>query len=211
MCASSLRGPKMEPFKPLHAMVVPLPVANVDTDQIVPARFLWRKRGDGWAGFLFHDLRFNEDGTLKPGFVLNRPDYQGARILVAERNFGCGSSREHAVWALFEWGIRAIVAPSFGDIFYNNCCQNGLLPIELAPEIVAALLETLNKKRGTELGVDLEAQTLEGPSGEKHPFEIDPFQKECLLAGTDKIGFTLRLQDEITKFENSYGESASWL
>ena len=129
----------MEPFTRLDATAIPLSVPNVDTDQIIPARFLWRKRNDGWGHLLFHDLRFSDAGAPKPEFILNRDDYRGARILVADRNFGCGSSREHAVWALYDFGIRAVMAPSFGDIFYNNSLQNGLLPIILPAERVAAL------------------------------------------------------------------------
>ena len=125
----------MEPFVRLEAVAVPIGVPNIDTDQIIPARFLWRKRQDGWRHLLFHDLRFDDAGAPKPDFVLNRHEYRGARIVVADRNFGCGSSREHAVWALYDYGIRAVVAPSFGDIFFNNCFQNGLLPVALAAEI----------------------------------------------------------------------------
>src|SRR5215813_12358175 len=148
----------MEPFKPLHAVAAPLPVPNIDTDQIIPARFLWRKRGDGWGHLLFHDLRFHDDGSARPQFVLNHPHYQAAQILVAERNFGCGSSREHAVWALFDYGIRAVMAPSFGDIFFNNALQNGLLPVVLPAPDVAALLAALQQNPGARVGVDLEAQ-----------------------------------------------------
>src|SRR5262252_7464634 len=163
----------MEPFKPLAAVAVPLPVPNVDTDQIIPARFLWRKRGDGWGHLLFHDLRFDDAGSPRPQFVLNRAEYRGARILVADRNFACGSSREHAVWALYDYGIRAVIASSFGDIFFNNSFQNGLLPVVLPAERVEALRMMLEQAPGTRLSVDLAAQIVAGPQ-DKESFTIDP-------------------------------------
>src|SRR5215475_14192458 len=139
----------MEPFKPIAAVAVPLAVPNVDTDQIIPARFLWRKRGDGWGHLLFHDLRFDDGGEPRTEFILNQPQLRDARIVVADRNFGCGSSREHAVWALYDYGIRAVIAPSFGDIFRNNSFQNGLLPVALQPERVAALRAMLDAAPGS--------------------------------------------------------------
>ena len=139
----------MEPFARLDAAAVPIGVPNIDTDQIIPARFLWRKRHDGWGHLLFHDLRFNDAGAPKPEFVLNRDAYRDARIVVADRNFGCGSSREHAVWALYDYGIRAVMAPSFGDIFFNNSFQNGLLPVVLPAERVAALRAILEQSPGS--------------------------------------------------------------
>ncbi|HEU0060215.1 MAG TPA: 3-isopropylmalate dehydratase small subunit [Hyphomicrobiaceae bacterium] len=201
----------MEPFKPLAAVAAPLPLPNVDTDQIIPARFLWRKRPDGWGHLLFHDLRFDDKGAPKPLFVLNRPEYSAARILVAERNFGCGSSREHAVWALHDYGIRCVVAPSFGDIFFNNCMQNGLLPVQLPAQSVAGLIEALQQAPGLQLGVDLEQQCVSGPDGVTHAFAIDPFRKECLLAGADEVAFTLGLAAKIEAFEQSYERELSWL
>jgi 3-isopropylmalate/(R)-2-methylmalate dehydratase small subunit len=201
----------MEPFKPLTAVAVPLDTPNVDTDQIIPARFLWRKRGEGWGHLLFHDLRFDEEGARKPEFVLNRPGYAGARILVADLNFGCGSSREHAVWALHDYGIRAVIAPSFGDIFFSNSLQNGLLPIVLPAATVAAFLAALKARPGLEVGVDLEAECVLGPDGAEHAFKIDPFRKQCLLAGTDEVAFTLGLADRIESFEETYERKVSWL
>jgi 3-isopropylmalate/(R)-2-methylmalate dehydratase small subunit len=200
----------MEPFKRLDAVAVPLAMSNIDTDQIIPARFLWRKRQDGWAGLLFHDLRFNDDGLAKPRFVLNQPGYGGARIVVGGRNFGCGSSREHAVWALYDYGVRAVIAPSFGDIFANNCYQNGVLPIVLPDAAVDGLLAALIRAPGTPVWADLEKQEA-GLSGAAHPFDINPFRKECLLAGTDDIGFTLRLADQISAFEEAREEAAPWM
>src|SRR3954453_17612095 len=155
----------MEPFKNLEAVAAPLDATNVDTDQIIPARFLWQQRKDGNGELLFNDLRLNQDKSPRRDFVLNRPEYRGARILVAGRNFGCGSSREHAVWALYDAGFRSVVAPSFGDIFYNNCFQNGLLPIVLPAERVAALMEGLRARPGASIGIDLPAQTVTGPDG----------------------------------------------
>jgi 3-isopropylmalate/(R)-2-methylmalate dehydratase small subunit len=201
----------MEPFLLLDATAVPIGVPNIDTDQIIPARFLWRKRRDGFGHLLFHDLRFNDAGAPKPDFVLNRDSYRDARIVVADRNFGCGSSREHAVWALYDYGIRAVVAPSFGDIFFNNCFQNGLLPVALTAERVAALRALLEQAPGSRLAIDLEAQTVSGPDGVVDRFEIDPFRKECLLAGVDDISFTLGHSGHIAEFENAYEAKIRWL
>jgi 3-isopropylmalate/(R)-2-methylmalate dehydratase small subunit len=201
----------MEPFRRLDATAVPIGVPNIDTDQIIPARFLWRKRREGFGHLLFHDLRFNDGGALKPDFVLNQNVYRDARIVVADRNFGCGSSREHAVWALYDYGMRAVVAPSFGDIFFNNSFQNGLLPVVLPAERAAALRALLEQAPGSRLAIDLEAQTVSGPGGAIDRFEIDPFRKECLLAGTDDISFTLGHHDRIAEFENAYEAKVRWL
>jgi 3-isopropylmalate/(R)-2-methylmalate dehydratase small subunit len=201
----------MEPFAPLDAIAAPLPVPNVDTDQIIPARFLWRKRHDGWGHLLFNDLRFNDDGSAKPQFVLNRPEFRDARILVADRNFGCGSSREHAVWSLYDYGIRAVIAPSFGDIFLNNSFQNGLLPVVLPAAAVEALMAGLDQTPGSHIGVNLVDQRVAGPDGVLYGFDIDPFRKQCLLAGTDEVGFTLGLSPEIEAFEQAYERRISWL
>jgi 3-isopropylmalate/(R)-2-methylmalate dehydratase small subunit len=201
----------MEPFTRLDATAVPIGVPNIDTDQIIPARFLWRKRRDGWGHLLFHDLRFNDDGSPKPDFVLNRNAYRDARIVVADRNFGCGSSREHAVWALYDFGIRAVVAPSFGDIFYNNSFQNGLLPVMLPAERVAALRAVLERSPGSRVVIDLETQTATAPDGTVDRFDIDPFRKECLLAGTDDISFTLGHSERIAAFEHDYQAKIRWL
>jgi 3-isopropylmalate/(R)-2-methylmalate dehydratase small subunit len=201
----------MEPFTRLDAIAVPFGVPNVDTDQIIPARFLWRKRNDGWGHLLFHDLRSNDAGALDPKFILNRDEYRGARILVADRNFGCGSSREHAVWALHDYGIRAVLAPSFGDIFFNNCFQNGLLPVPLAAERAAVLRTMLMQSPGSHVVVDLEAQTVTAPDGAPDRFSIAPFRKQCLLAGMDDISFTLSHREQVTAFENAYENTVRWL
>jgi 3-isopropylmalate/(R)-2-methylmalate dehydratase small subunit len=201
----------MEPFRCLDAIAAPIGVPNIDTDQIIPARFLWRKRRDGFGHLLFHDLRFNDGGAPKPDFVLNQDAYRDARILVADRNFGCGSSREHAVWALYDYGIRAVVAPSFGDIFFNNSFQNGLLPVVLPAERVAALRGLLERSPGSCLAIDLAAQTVAGPDSAVDQFEIDPFRKECLLAGMDDISFTLGYRGLIAEFEHAYEAKVRWL
>jgi 3-isopropylmalate/(R)-2-methylmalate dehydratase small subunit len=201
----------MEPFTRLDATAVPIGVPNIDTDQIIPARFLWRKRRDGWGHLLFHDLRFNEAGAPKPDFVLNRDAWRDARIVVADCNFGCGSSREHAVWALYDFGIRAVMAPSFGDIFYNNSFQNGLLPIILPAGRVEALRALLEQSPGSHVAIDLETQTATGPDGAIDTFDVDPFRKECLLAGTDDISFTLGHSERIAAFEDDYQAKVRWL
>ena len=201
----------MDPFLRLDATAVPIGVPNIDTDQIIPARFLWRKRRDGFGHLLFHDLRFNDGGALEPDFVLNRDAYRGARVVVADRNFGCGSSREHAVWALYDYGIRAVVAPSFGDIFFNNCFQNGMLPVALAAERVAALRALLEQAPGSHLAIDLEAQTVSGPDSVVDRFEIEAFRKQCLLAGADDISFALGHRGHIAEFENAYETKIRWL
>jgi len=201
----------MQPFAQIDAVAVPIAMPNVDTDQIIPARFLYRQRADGWGQLLFHDLRFNDDGSTRPGFVLNRPAYREARVLVAQKNFGCGSSREHAVWCLYDYGIRAVIAPSFGDIFRNNSYQNGLLPIALPADVVDGLIAALEDAPGVHIGVDLERQTVTAPDGSEIAFDIDPFRKQCLLAGTDDMGFTLGLKGEIEAFEKAYERTLPWV
>ena len=201
----------MEPFKRLDAVAIPMGTPNIDTDQIIPARFLWRKRSDGWGHLLFHDLRFNDDGSEKPQFVLNRAEYRPARVLVADRNFGCGSSREHAVWSLYDYGFRAVIAPSFGDIFFNNSFQNGFLPIVHPAEVCEALRGLLEEKPGVHVAIDLEAQQIIAPDGTSYDFAIDPFRKECLLAGTDEVRFTLSQIDKISAFEKKYESGMPWM
>ena len=201
----------MEPFQHLDAAAAPIGTPNVDTDQVIPARFCWRKRGEGWGHLLFHDLRFADDGTPKPDFVLNRDGYREARILVANRNFACGSSREQAVWSLYDYGFRSVIAPSFGDIFFNSSFQNGLLPVVLAAERVAALRSLLEQSPGGHIVVDLATQTVQGPDGGVDRFEIDLFRKECLLAGQDNIAFTLGHRERIAAFEKTYEAGVSWL
>jgi 3-isopropylmalate/(R)-2-methylmalate dehydratase small subunit len=201
----------MEKFERLEAVALPVAMTNVDTDQITPARFLWRPRREGYAKILFHDLRFDDAGAEKPQFILNRPPYRDARIVVADRNFGCGSSREHAVWALHDYGFRAAVAPSFGDIFFNNSFKHGFLPIVLPQARVTALLDALARAPGARMTVDLAAQQVTGPDGKVDSFAIDPFRKRLLLEGLDDIGFTLGHKDEIAAFEREYERALPWI
>jgi len=195
----------MEPFAELEAVALPIPRANVDTDQIVPARYLQKPRSDDFGAYLFRDLRLRADGSENPAFALNDPAYRASRIVVAERNFGCGSSREHAVWALYDFGFRAAIAPSFGDIFASNATKNGLLPVRLPEAIVAGLLAQLEASKGARIAVDLASQTVRAPDGTMHPFDVDPFAKRCLLEGLDEIGYTLTLLDHVTAFEARRG------
>ena len=171
----------MEPFKRLDAVAATMPVPNVDTDQIIPARFLRKSRKDGFGQYLFHDLRFDDGGREKPDFVLNRTGFRDAKVLVAERNFGCGSSREHAVYALWDYGFRAVIAPSFGDIFYGNSLKNGFLPVVLPADAAAELCGAIESSPGAHVAVDLEQQQVTGPDGTHYRFEIDPFRKHCQI------------------------------
>jgi 3-isopropylmalate/(R)-2-methylmalate dehydratase small subunit len=201
----------MQKFTSLDAVALPLGLSNVDTDQIIPARFLRKSRTDGLAAYLFHDLRFNGDGSENPTFLLNRASYRDARIIVADRNFGCGSSREHAVWALWDYGFRVAIAPSFSDIFSNNCYQNGFLPVVVSPVQAAEWRRQLDGAPGTHMSVDLKAQRIVGPDGVAIDFEIDSFRKHCLLSGLDDIGFTLELGDAVAAFEKEYRRDMTWL
>ncbi|RIK44392.1 MAG: 3-isopropylmalate dehydratase small subunit [Chloroflexi bacterium] len=191
----------MEPFQKLTATAVPLRAENVDTDQIIPARFLTAVTKEGMGDGLFASWRYNADGSPKPDFVLNQPEYQGAQVLIAGRNFGSGSSREHAVWALTEYGFKAVITPGFGDIFYNNSLKNGLLPIALPTEAVNLLLDLVEEEPETQITVDLANQTVTLPDGQQHGFEIDPFRKLCLLEGVDDLGYILSKEEKIAAFE----------
>ena len=191
----------MLPFKIHTGLVAPLDRANVDTDQIIPKQFLKRVARTGFGEFLFYDWRYGDDGRPRPSFVLNEPRYAGASILVAGRNFGCGSSREHAPWALLEYGFRAIVAPSFADIFANNCTKNGVLPVALADEEVAEVIRRAEALEGSELTVDLEARVVRDASGFEAAFDVDEFRRHCLLEGLDDIGLTLRHESSISEYE----------
>jgi 3-isopropylmalate/(R)-2-methylmalate dehydratase small subunit len=196
----------MTPFTTLTARAVPLDEVNVDTDRIVPARFLRKPRSAGYENFLFHDLRESDRD-----FVLDRPEFRGARILVAAENFGCGSSREAAVWALAGFGLRAWIAPSFGDIFLENSFKNGVLAIVLPAARVAAIRSLLLARPGAEITIDLPAQTVTSPDGSVDRFEVDAFRKECLLAGIDEIDLTLRYEREIAAYEARQHEESPWL
>ncbi|HVE23127.1 MAG TPA: 3-isopropylmalate dehydratase small subunit [Acidocella sp.] len=198
----------MTPFTHLAAVAMPLARPNLDTDQIIPSRFLSRDRDDGTMGeVLFRDLRFTAEGGERPEFVLNQEPYRTAKIIVGERNFGCGSSREAAVWALYDYGFRAAIAPSFGDIFRNNCFKNGLLPVVLPREAVETLMAQFQAMPGGAVSIDLPAQIVTFPDGATHEFDIDPFGKECLVNGVDELGYTLTLRDQIAAFENRYGRT----
>ena len=194
----------MEPVTRLTAYAAPIDRPNVDTDQIVPARYLQKPRSAPFGDFLFRDLRFNADGSEKPDFIFNRPFACEARIVVAGDNFGCGSSREHAVWALYDYGVRVVIAPSLGDIFASNAAKNGLLTILLPASVVAGMIAALMAEPDLEVAVDLEAQTVSLPNGPAHPFEIDPYRKHLLLNGLDELGFTLSQIDKIEAFEKTY-------
>ncbi len=191
----------MDKFALLTATAAPLNVANVDTDKIIPARFLKTIKRTGLGKSLFADMRYAADGSEKADFVLNQPKYRHAEILVAGDNFGCGSSREHAPWALLDFGIRCVIAPSFADIFFNNCFKNGILPIVLPEEIVAALMDDAALGTNARLTVDLEAQVVVRPNGTRIPFEVDAFRKHCLLNGLDDIGLTLEHTAAIDAYE----------
>ncbi|MFZ5779477.1 MAG: 3-isopropylmalate dehydratase small subunit [Pseudomonadota bacterium] len=200
----------MEAFTTLTAAAMPIDQPNVDTDQIIPARFLGRPR-DTQVGALFHDLRFDPDGRPRSDFVMNDPAYGSARIIVAERNFGCGSSRENAVTVMVDNGFRAFIAPSFGDIFFNNCFQNGALPIRLDAARGAELRALVHAKPGATIAIDLAAQTVTGPDGKVDRFEIDSFRKDCLLKGVDDVSLTLSYQAEIAAFEKQQHTEMGWL
>jgi 3-isopropylmalate/(R)-2-methylmalate dehydratase small subunit len=200
----------MQPFIRLDGKAAPLPIANVDTDQIIPKQFLKTVEREGLAKGLFYDLRFDEQGQPKPGFTLNRPEYAGAQVLIAGDNFGCGSSREHAPWALMDFGIRCVIAPSFAEIFQGNCLNNGLLPVVLAPNEIDELMD---EARGGNhvFSVDLESQTVTAPSGRAYRFEIEPASKEKLLKGLDAIGETLMHAADIDVYEMKQALAKPWL
>jgi 3-isopropylmalate/(R)-2-methylmalate dehydratase small subunit len=203
----------MQPFQTLTATAAKLDQVNVDTDQIIPKQFLKKIERTGFGIHLFHDWRFLDDAGQKinPDFILNQSRYQGAQILVAGDNFGCGSSREHAPWALLDYGFRSIIAPSFADIFYNNCAKNGILLVALPEASVQQLFTEIEENVGCELTVDLPNQKVQSPKGLEFSFEIDPFVKHRLLNGLDDIGWTLQYQSEIESFESNYQKQAPWM
>ncbi len=201
----------VDKFHTLEAVAVPLDRNNVDTDAIIPARFLKTVRRTGLGKGLFHAWRFDDRGREIPDFALNRTAYRNGRILVAGENFGCGSSREHAVWALLDFGIRVVIAPSFGDIFYNNALKNGLLPVRLAAEAVRGMIRQLMNRPGATISVDLPEQKVACPDGTSHSFEILPFSKECLLKGLDEIALTLEHEGVIERYEQDGKKKSPWL
>ena len=210
----------MQKFERKEGLVAPLDRANVDTDAIIPKQFLKSIKRTGFGPNAFDEWRYLDRGEpdmdnakrpLNPDFILNKPRYRGATVLVARENFGCGSSREHAPWALLQYGFQTVIAPSFADIFYNNSLKNGLLLIKLDPKIVDRLFDEAGTKGGYRLAVDLEQQTVTTPSGEHFSFDIDPFRKHCILNGLDDIGLTLAHADEIKAFETKHKQAQPWL
>lgn len=201
----------MEPFTTFTAIAAPYYQPDVDTDKIIPHRYLRKPLAAGYRNFLFYNERFTPDGTVKPDFILHRAPYDKAGILVSGHNFGCGSTREGAIYALADFGFRAVIAPSFGDIFYANCLQNGLLPVILPEAVVAALAQHAEQHPGTTVAIDLIAQTVTTPGGAVHRFEIDAARKDQLLRGLDDIGITLTEREAIDRFESDYHKRLYWL
>ena len=200
----------MDKFDSLTGVAAPLPMINIDTDKIIPKQFLKTIKRTGLGKSLFFEMRYDDNGDEQPDFVLNKPAYRDAKILIAGDNFGCGSSREHAPWALLDFGLRCIIAPSFADIFYNNCFKNGILPIALPQEEIDKLLDDAERGANATITVDLEAQEIRGPDGGAISFEIDPFRKHCLLEGLDDIGLTLQNADSIDSFEEKAAADRPW-
>jgi 3-isopropylmalate/(R)-2-methylmalate dehydratase small subunit len=202
----------MQPFTSLTGVAAPLEITNVDTDMIIPKQYLKTIKRTGLGTGLFAEMRFEEDGvTENPAFVLNQPAYRKAQILVAGDNFGCGSSREHAPWALLDFGIRCVISTSFADIFYNNCFKNGILPVVVSPEDLEKLMDDARRGANATLTVDLETQEIRGPDGGVVTFDMDPFRKHCLLNGLDDIGLTMKKAASIDTFEKKAAESRPWL
>ncbi len=200
----------MDKFTTLTGVAAPLPIVNIDTDMIIPKQFLKTIERTGLARGLFYELRFDEDGSEKPDFVLNQPAWRKAQIIVAGDNFGCGSSREHAPWALLDYGIRCVISTSFADIFYNNCFKNGILPIRVSQADLDKLMDDANRGANATLTVDLAAQEIRGPDGGVVTFDIDPFRKHCLLEGLDDIGLTMQKADAIAAYETKTGAARPW-
>ena len=200
----------MTPFTHLSGVAAPLPITNVDTDMIIPKQYLKTIARTGLGKGLFAEMRYDEAGRENPEFVLNKPAYRQARILVAEDNFGCGSSREHAPWALLDFGIRCVISTSFADIFYNNCFKNGILPVVVSPEDLARLMDDAERGANATLSVDLASQEIKGPDGGTVRFEIDPFRKHCLMEGLDDIGLTMVKAPAIDRYEAKAAASRPW-
>ena len=201
----------MEKFTTLTGIAAPMPLVNIDTDMIIPKQFLKTIKRSGLGVNLFDEMRYDQDGNEIPDFVLNQPAYREAEILVAGDNFGCGSSREHAPWALKDFGIKSVISTSFADIFYNNCFKNGILPIVLPQEAVDVLMKDAEKGSNARMIVDLENQTVTTSDGESFGFEIDPFRKHCLMEGLDDIGLTLEKAASIDAYEAKLGQTMPWL
>jgi 3-isopropylmalate/(R)-2-methylmalate dehydratase small subunit len=201
----------MEKFTQLTGVAAPLPMINVDTDMIIPKQFLKTIKRTGLGSALFHEMRTKEDGSENPDFVLNKPAYSKAQILVAGANFGCGSSREHAPWALLDFGIRCVIATSFADIFFNNCFKNGILPIVLSQEDVDKLMDDAERGSNAVISVDLDTQEIRGPDGGCVKFDVDPFRKQCLMNGWDVIGLTLSNENKISDYEAKRAAQSPWI
>ncbi|CAH1658092.1 MAG: 3-isopropylmalate dehydratase small subunit [Chelatococcus sp.] len=201
----------MDKFTTLTGVAAPLEIVNVDTDMIIPKQYLKTIKRTGLGAGLFAEMRFKEDGSENPDFILNKPAYRNAQILVAGDNFGCGSSREHAPWALLDFGIRCVISTSFADIFYNNCFQNGILPIKVSPEDLDKLMDDARRGANATLTVDLESQTIKGPDGGSISFDLDPFRKHCMLNGLDGVGLTMEKRDAISSYETKTKETHPWL
>jgi 3-isopropylmalate/(R)-2-methylmalate dehydratase small subunit len=200
----------MQKFTKLTGVAAPLPLINVDTDKIIPKNYLKTIVRTGLGKALFSEIRYNEDGSEKPDFVLNKPAYRKAEVLVTGENFGCGSSREHAPWALLDFGIKCVISTSFADIFYNNCFKNGILPIKVKPEDLEKLMDDANRGANAKLSVDLEAQEIRGPDGGCIKFDIDPHRKHCLLNGLDDVGLTLQKESAIKTYEDKAKAARPW-
>ncbi len=201
----------MKALKELTGVAAPMPMINVDTDMIIPKQYLKTISRDGLGKGLFHSMRYNDDGSDNPDFILNKDAYSKASFLIAGDNFGCGSSREHAAWALEDFGIRCVIAPSFSDIFYNNAFKNGMLLIQLPHEAIDKLTELADYGSNAVFSVDLESQTVTAPDGSEHTFELDEFRKHCLLNGLDEIALTLEKESSIANFESDTSNTHSWL
>lgn len=201
----------MDKFTTITGVAAPMPLINIDTDMIIPKQFLKTIKRSGLGVNLFDEMRYDDDGNEIPDFVLNKAQYRDAEVIVAGDNFGCGSSREHAPWAIKDFGIRCVIAPSFADIFFNNCFKNGILPIALPQEIVDVLMKDAEKGSNARITVDLEAQTVTTSEGESFPFEVDPFKKHCLLEGLDDIGLTMEKSSSIDTFESKLAIERPWV
>jgi len=200
----------MDKFDTLTSVAAPMNMINVDTDMIIAKQYLKTIARTGLGKHLFSEMRYDDQGNENPDFVLNQPAYRNAEVLVADENFGCGSSREHAPWALLDFGIKCVIAPSFADIFYNNCFKNGILPIALPKEDWEKVMDDAERGANAKLTIDLEAQTITGPDGGSVSFEIDPFKKKCLLEGLDDVGLTMTNGDKIDSFESEREQSTPW-
>ena len=200
----------MDKFTKLTGVAAPMKIRNIDTDMIIPKQYLKTIKRTGLGAGLFSEMRFNEDGSENPDFVLNKPAYRNAKIIVAEDNFGCGSSREHAPWALMDFGVRCVISTSFADIFFNNCFQNGVLPIRVSREDLDKLMEDAERGSNATMTIDLEAQEIHGPDGGVVKFDIDGFRKHCMLNGLDDIGITMQKNKGITSYEENLAKDRPW-